>query len=305
MKKVPLPGDDPKSIYRQRRDDRLHKFLLAGDTVRGFVVRGNRVVREMKANHNLGPLETMLIGQASMGVLLMAANLKDKGRIRLRWECGGPVSGMSVEADSYGAVRGFLQNVPIGVQENPDGSMPDLFGPGFLTVTRLFEGSAEPRTSSVALQHGRIAQDLTSYHLESDQIPTAMALSVAFDEQWEPVGAGGLFLQALPGAQENVIDILEKTLETLPSLGRVFADDRKADELILELFSSQEPRFLDSGRVEFFCPCNSGLFEKYLSGLSRQDREEIRDKGPFPLEITCQNCSTHYYVEEETVRRLL
>jgi len=259
----------------------------------------------MKANHGLGPLETMIIGQSSLGALMMAANLKDQGRIRIQWECGGPVGGISVEADSHGTVRGYLQNVPITLEEGPDGSLPDLFGPGFLTVTRLFEGRGEPRTSTVALQHGRIAQDLTAFHLESEQTASAMALSVSFDKKGEPTGAGGLMLQALPDAPEEVIDGLERTLENLPSLGEAFASGRDAEAMILDLFAAQAPRFLDSKRVEFFCPCDSGLFERYFQGLSEKDRNEIRDKGPFPLIVTCQNCSSVYSYEESHIKKIL
>ena len=305
MTKKPLAGDDPKKMYRERSLDRIHRFLMAGDSVRGFLVRGDRIVREMKANHGLGPLETMIIGQSALGALMMAANLKDQGRLRIQWECGGPVGGISVEADSHGTVRGYLQNVPITLEEGADGSLPDLFGPGFLTVTRLFEGRGEPRTSTVALQHGRIAQDLTAFHLESEQTASAMALSVAFDEKGEPTGAGGLMLQALPDAPEEVIDGLERTLESLPSLGEAFASGRDAEAMILDLFAAQAPRFLDSKRVEFFCPCDSGLFERYFKGLSEKDRNEIRDKGPFPLKVTCQNCSSEYSYEESHIKKIL
>ncbi|RKX87061.1 MAG: Hsp33 family molecular chaperone HslO [Spirochaetes bacterium] len=305
MIKKPLPGDNPKKMYKERKLDRIHRFLMAGDTVRGYLVRGSRVVREIKANHSFGPLETHLMGQASLGALLMAANLKDEGRIRLQWECGGPVGGISVEADSHGTVRGYLQNSPIVMEEGDDGRYPDLFGPGFLTVTRVFEGKAEPRNSTVALQYGTIAKDLTAYHLESEQAPTAMALSVAFDKEGNPTGAGGLFLQALPGAPEEVIEGLEGTLENFPSLGEAFAEGKDAEALILDLFAPQAPRFIDSKRVEFFCPCDSGMFERYLKGLSEEDRIEIREKGPFPLEITCQNCSSVYHFEESVIRKLL
>jgi len=292
-------------MYKERNLDRIHRFLMAGDKVRGYLLRGNRVVREMGANHSLGPLETHLIGQASLGALLMAANLKDEGRIRLQWECGGPVGGISVEADSHGTVRGYLQNVPIVMEEEANGRYPDLFGPGFLTVTRIFEGKAEPRNSTVALQYGTIAKDLTAYHLESEQAPTAMALSVAFNSEGDPIGAGGLFLQALPGATEEDITNLEQILETLPSLGEAFSRGENAEELIHSLFTSENPRIIDSKRVEFFCPCDSGMFERYLKGLSEEDRIEIREKGPFPLEITCQNCSSVYHFEELVIRKLL
>ena len=304
MKKKPLPGDDRKSVLKAHSLDRVHRFLMAGDSVRGFLIRGNRVVREMQVNHDLGPLETMLLGQASLAALLMAANIKDTGRLRIQWECGGPVGGISVEADSFGAVRGYIQNVPVKLEAQSDGSLPDIFGPGFITVSRLFDGLAQPRTSTVALRYGRIAQDLTAYHQESEQVATAMALSVAFDSSGSATGGGGLFLQALPEAPEEVIAGLEQTLEKLPSLGEVFAAETDAEAMIINLFAAQAPRFLDSRRVEFFCPCDKQLFERYLKGLPAADRDEIREKGPFPLEITCQNCSTVYRFEQDDIQDL-
>ncbi len=305
MIKQPLPGDNPKKVYQERHLDRVHRFLLAGDTVRAYLVRGNRLVREMKNSHSLGPLETMLLGQSALGALLMAANLKDEGRIRLQWKCGGPVGFLSVEADSHGTVRGFLGNNPVVLPENAAHSSVDFFGPGFLTVTRLFSGTAEPHNSTVALRHGKIAQDLTAWYLESEQLPTAMALSVAFDWEGEPSGAGGLFLQALPGAPDETVEALENSLEHLPSLGEAFAAGRDAESLILELFSAQAPRFLNSTRVEFFCPCDSGLFQRYLQGLPAADKKEIREEGPFPLTITCQNCATVYTYSREEVQDFL
>jgi molecular chaperone Hsp33 len=157
----------------------------------------------------------------------------------------------------------------------------------------------------VELKHGRIAQDLTAYHLESEQAASAMALSVSLDESGLPAGAGGLFLQALPGAPEEVLEGLESTLKNLPSLGDAFAEGRDAEAMIIDLFAGQAPRFLDSKRVEFFCPCDAKLFREYMKGLSTEDREEIRTKGPFPLEVTCQNCATVYSFPQAEIEELL
>ena len=305
MIKKKFEGEDPKKIYQERNKDRLHRFLLADNTVRGFLVRGNRVVKEMKHNHSLGPLETLILGQTYLGALLMAANLKDEGRIRLQWECGGPVGGIDVEADNHGTVRGFLKNVPIPAGEHDGDRFPDLFGAGFLTVTRLTGDFKEPLSSTVMLKHGRIAEDLTEYYFESEQINTAMALSVSINNDGEPDGAGGLFLQALPGAPEEIITGLEQILEKLPSLGGLFASDKDADALILDLFAAYAPKFLDSGRVEFFCPCDKNLFAGYLRGLPEKDRMDIAENGPFPLEITCQNCSSKYVFEKSELTDLL
>ena len=46
-------------------------------------------------------------------------------------------------------------------------------------------------------------------------------------------------------------------------------------------------------------------FERYFKGLSEKDRNEIRDKGPFPLIVTCQNCSSVYSFEESHIKKIL
>lgn len=306
MIKKPLPNDNPKRAYRERGRDRIHRFLMAGDTIRGYLVHGTRMVREMQENHGTGPLETHLLGQAAMGSALMAANLKDTGRIHIQWECGGPLKGITVEADTFGAVRGYLHRNPIPPEEIPEGSdLSALFGPGFLTVTRKEEAKKEPRTSVVMLKHGSIPRDLTVFHHESEQAATAMALDIRIDDDGNASGAGGLFLQALPEAPEEVLRALETTVDHLPPLGQSFSEGRDPEVLLLELFATHAPRFLESLRIEFFCPCDRKLFLGYLRGLNAADRREIREEGPFPLEITCHNCSTIYTFPEDEVKRVL
>ena len=56
--------------------DRLHNFLLADGIVRGAVLHGTHMVNEMRANHELGILETLVLGRAYLGIALMSANIK-------------------------------------------------------------------------------------------------------------------------------------------------------------------------------------------------------------------------------------
>jgi hypothetical protein len=63
--------------------DRLYNFSLAGGTVRGVIMNGTRMVNEMRANHELGILETLVLGRAYLGGALMTADLKGNDRISL------------------------------------------------------------------------------------------------------------------------------------------------------------------------------------------------------------------------------
>ena len=111
QKKKPY-GDTLKEQLLAGARDRLHNFLLADGAVRGVIMNGTRMVNEMRANHELGILETLVLGRAYLGAGLMSANLKSNDRIAIKFDCSGPIKGLVVEANAFGEVRGFLKNVP-------------------------------------------------------------------------------------------------------------------------------------------------------------------------------------------------
>ena len=96
---------------RDRQADGLHAFLMADDTIRGAVVSGGRMINQMRRNHELGVLETLVLGHAYLATCLMSSGLKGRDRLRLQVDCSGPIKGLVVEANAAGEVRGFLKNV--------------------------------------------------------------------------------------------------------------------------------------------------------------------------------------------------
>lgn len=285
--------------------DRLYSFLLAGGTVRGVMINGTRMVNEMRWNHELGILETLVLGRAYLGCGLMSSNLKGNDRISLRIECSGPIKGLNVEANAYNEVRGFLKNVPIPI-ETPmkDFDLTPFFGAGFLTVTRYAEDAKQPFESRVMLRYGNIAKDLAYYYLASEQLPTAFNLSIKFDSDGEVTGAGGLLLQTMPGADEKTIAGLENLVRDFPSLGVVFSAEGDPEALIKDMFKAYSPSILGSRRVEFMCRCSKDSVQNLLSLLAREELKDILEKGPFPLEINCHNCNTHYHFDEPEIRKI-
>ena len=115
MKKRRPYGDTLKDQYRASARDRLYNFVLADGTVRGVVLHGTRMINEMRANHKLGILETLVLGRAYLGAGLMSAALKGSDRLSIKIECSGPIKGLSVETNAFGEVRGYLKAVPIPI----------------------------------------------------------------------------------------------------------------------------------------------------------------------------------------------
>ncbi len=299
IKKQPY-GRTLKEQHLASAKDRIHRFFLAGGQVRGAVLHGTRMVNEMRTNHELGIMETLVLGHAYLGAGLLTAHLKGSDRIALRVECSGPIKGLEVESNAFGEVRGHLKQVPIPIEKPPESfNLSPFFGAGFIRVTRFLEDAKQPFTGQVELHYGSIARDLAWYYLTSEQIPTAFNLSVKFDTDGNVTGAGGLFLQAMPDADEAILADLEKLVAGLPSIGERFAADISAPDLVREAFHDHQPEFLADYRVEFMCHCNRDKIENMLMMLPVTDLKDIRDNGPFPLEIKCHHCNTAYLFEKD------
>jgi molecular chaperone Hsp33 len=134
-------------------------------------MNGTRMVNEMRANHELGILETLVLGRAYLGAGLMSADLKSNDRISIKIDCSGPIKGLVVEANAFGEVRGFLKRMPIPIEKPMESfDLSPFFGAGFLLVTKYIEGAKQPFTGQVMLKYGNIAKDLANYYLTSEQV---------------------------------------------------------------------------------------------------------------------------------------
>jgi molecular chaperone Hsp33 len=304
QKKKPY-GDTLKEKLLASAKDRLHKFLLADGAIRGAIMNGTRMVNEMRTNHELGILETLVLGRAYLGAGLMAGDLKSNDRISIKFDCSGPIKGLVAEANAFGEVRGFLKQVPIPLDKPMENfNLSPFFGAGFLSVTKYLEDAKQPFTGQVMLKYGNIAKDLANYYLTSEQVPTAFNLSIKFDTEGQVTGAGGLFLQALPQANDDLTASLEKRVTNLPSLGEEFAADSDPVDLIDGAFRGYRPRFLANYRIEFMCHCNRERVRSLLTLLPIDELKDIRDNGPFPLEMNCHYCNTHYHFSRQDIQEI-
>jgi len=272
MEKRKRFGNGLKAQLEASARDRAHRFLMADGTIRGVVIHGTRMINEMRANHGLGILETMVLGRSYLGVGLMAAELKGASRIVAKIECSGPIRGLVVEGNAFGEVRGYLFQVPIPVEKPLDDfDLSSFFGAGVLSVTRHLTDAKDAFTGQVALKYGNVALDLANYYLESEQIPTAFRLSIQFDRKGDVIGAGGLLLQALPEVDAQILPGLESRVTDMPSLGHAFADETTPRDVVDSYFGAYHPRFLGDHRVEFMCHCNRDRLEKLLTLMPTEE----------------------------------
>ncbi|MBW2366785.1 MAG: Hsp33 family molecular chaperone HslO [Deltaproteobacteria bacterium] len=305
MIKKELPGETLKERLLAARKDRLYHFWLADKSIRGVMIHGTRMIQEMRVNHDMGILESLVLGHAYLGVGLMSATLKGNDRLSIQIDCDGPVGGLSAEASAYGEIRGYLKNPVIPLEkplENFD--LSPFFGAGFLTVTRHLEDAKQPFSSKTALKYGNIAQDLTYYHATSEQIPTAIHLSIQFSPTGNITGAGGLLVQAMPDAQADMVATVEKVVENLSSLGKLFAENVSPETLLQGEFSKFSPQIITNRRIEFMCHCHSDRVKQVLRLLPKNERENLMVHGPFPVDLRCHYCNTVYKFSKSDIEKI-
>ena len=274
--------------------DGITRFSLLDGAVRGALISGTAMAAQARANHGLGIVESLAPTQAYICALLVSSTLKDGDRAAIRIDCSGPLRGLSVEATWDGNVRGYLFNDAIHLDKPLESfDLKPFIGSGTMSVVRMRAGD-EPFTGHIALVHGRIAEDLTEYFLRSEQTRTAIAASVRFDTAGRIAGAGGLFLQAMPGASEVDIGDAEDRLAELPSLGTWFAEGRSRADLLTEWFGAFETNVLAETPAAFRCDCSRPRFASFLGAMAGGELDSMIEEGPHPAELICHNCGSRY-----------
>lgn len=305
MEKKPITDESLISHLASLPPDGREVYLLENGNVRVTALQGTHMVNQMRANHGLGVIESYVLGQAYVATGLLSATVKGNDRVRLTVECGGPIGGIYTEAWADGRVRGYLKNVPIHLEKPlEDTNLTFLYGPGFISISKLIEGSSQPFTGQVMMQHGDLAKDLAEYYLMSEQTPTLFILAVKLDTDGRVSGAGGIFVQVMPGCPQAIPEKLDAHLQSLSSLGPHLARGGSIKDYIEKEFVDFHPEHLDSLPADFSCPCSREQFSGYLAGLPEKEKQSILQDGPFPLHLDCLNCGTTYAYEKEELAHI-
>lgn len=282
--------------------DRLIKGIAKDGTLKISVVKTTDVVKTARKKHELSLLNTVLLGRALTGTMLMASELKGEERIKMRVEGQGPVKLLVAEANRVGEIRGYVQNPRAEIQYNGDSNIGDGLGVGVMTVSKTLYNEAEPRNSSIELINGNITDDLAYYMVQSEQIPSAILLDVGIDENGGITEAGGLMIQRMPDAPEGVIDQLQEKMLQFDSISQMLANDLYIDDIMEKAMDPIEVKELDRQPVDFFCRCTRKRFKDALAMLGYEDLKEISDEGQ---ELVCHYCNEHYNISRDEIEELL
>ena len=287
--------------------DQIVRVLAKDAPVKASAISARALVERARQIHKTLPVATAALGRALMGCSMMGNQLKEQnGTVTLQIKGGGPLGSITVTSDSAGNVRGYVQNGAVELMEKAPGKLDvgrAVGTDGTLTVIRDI-GLKEPYVGRVGLLSGEIADDLTAYFAESEQIPSACALGVLVDTDQSVRCAGGYLIQLLPGADDGVITKVEQGVARVGAVTAALKEGISALELVRRVLSDFELEVLEESPVEYRCYCSRERVTRALISLGREElRALIDEQGE--AELTCQFCDQVYHYKREELEELL
>lgn len=289
-------------------EDYLVKAVAENDMFRAYAVNATNLVAEAQKIHGTWSAASAALGRTLVGTLLLSTSgLQGEAGLTVKIQGNGPVGFIVADGTANGTVKGYVHNPHVNLPLNAKGKI-DVAGAvgnqGTLAVTKMNPGDKTPYTGEVNLVSGELGDDFTYYLSQSEQIPSAVGLSV-FVEKDDSIGvAGGFMVQVLPGAKDEQIAKLEQSIQKLPLVSAMLRDGDTPEDILRRIFPDDSLKILEQMPVKYECNCSKERFEKALASVKKADLEEMikKDHG---AEAVCQFCGKKYHFSEDELKAMV
>ena len=285
--------------------DKIIRVMAGDGNIKMSVITARDAVERARQIHDLSPTASAALGRALCAASLMGEMMKeDKGSLTVRVNGGGPIGSVVAVSDNGGNVRGYVENPAVDLPVRSDGKL-DVGGAvgrdGMLTISRDI-GLREPYIGSTELVSGEIAEDLSSYLLSSEQIPSACGLGVLVDTDTSIRAAGGFIVQLLPFAPEEYIAKLEDNIFFMDQL-TVILDEDGVEEVIKQVLKGLDYQIMDEHGMEYRCYCSRERVEEAVACIEREELEDMANEGR-DISVSCQFCDAEYVFSPEELKAI-
>lgn len=275
--------------------------IATAEGVRIYAITTKNLVQEAADRHHTSHLATAALGRAMSGALMLAATMKDGERILLKLKGDGPLGEVVAEAQGT-SVRGYVGEPDVFMPlKNGKLDIGGALGQGTITLTRYLQ-NGESFTGHAELADGEIATDITNYLYMSEQTPSSVALGVLVDKDGKVLAAGGYFIQAMPGCDEEVLEKLGNNVAVTPYVTQLLELGYTPEKIIEVLARGLEFDIKESMPVKFSCGCSKDKILNMLAALSQDDIDYLTEQPN--TEVHCQYCNKVYHFSSEELKQL-
>lgn len=285
--------------------DGIIRALAYDGQVRVSAVICTEAVETARQKHDAFPTAIAALGRTMASTLLLSWGLKGEGNITLRIFGDGPLGGIIVTGDAHGNIKGYVQEPQTDLPLNSRGKLDvgGAIGNGDLYISKDI-GLKEAYTGSVPLVTGEIGDDVASYLMSSEQTPSVVSVGVLVNPDYSVAAAGGLIIQAMPDAEEAVLDDLEERLKTARPVSSLIAEGADLRGIISSYLPGVAVQFLEEYPVQWFCNCSHERIAGLLKSIGVAELEDMIAKDG-ETEVVCHFCSTRYHFDKAALEAIL
>jgi len=280
--------------------DRQIKVIDQDKNIRLFLARTTNLVEEARQRHNTSATAAAALGRVMTAAVMMASDLKGlEDSLTIRVKGNGPAGTINATADTCGGVRGFITNPTADLPETAFGKLAvgELVGTqGFLEVVKDL-GLKQPFSGHIELVSGEIAEDLAHYFLVSEQVPALVSLGVLVAPNLNVQAAGGLIVQAMPGARDEILKIIEDNILRSGTISSLMDSYDSLEEIVPMIMEGVDYEIIENNYLQFQCKCNRDKLLGVLRGLSSEERRDMQQDEE--IEVVCNFCQQRYHYKPD------
>lgn len=270
--------------------DYCRAFLFEHLDIRGAFVQLHDAWRQMLTGRDYPAPAVALLGEMTAVTVLIAANLKQPGRMTFQLKGEGPVSLLVLDCDQQLRLKGMARCAD-GLTPAP---VPELLGHGQLALTLDIPGMRHPYQSLVPLDGDSIAAIFEHYLARSEQQPARLFLAASSSV------AAGLLLQKLPGADAKDADGWNRITQLAQTVRAQELLELPTVRLVTRLFPEEDIRVYDPRRVTYHCPRDWDKVRRMLAALGRAECEALlAEQGE--IRIHDELCNQDYVLDAAAV----
>ena len=280
---------------------RLQLGMAGQGALRWVAADVTDIVREVRDRLDLTPVAAAALGRAVAGAsMLLRLATKTPSRLVLDIRGDGPLRQVLVEVDEHGNIRGTVGDPRVVVPDLPNTKLAvgNAVGSGQLRVLREF-GDGGNYHSHVRLVSGEIGEDLAHYLAQSEQSRSAVLVGV-LGRKTGVAAAGGVIVEVLPGAPEEVVARLESNLAGMAGVSWLL-EEGGVDRVLDAALAGLDRELKETGPLRYRCRCSRERLLQHLVLLSADDRDYLAEEDG-AIEADCVFCGNHYrFTREELV----
>ena len=285
--------------------DYIVRATAANGQVRAFAAITREIVEEARQHHGTSPVATAALGRLLPAGTMMGSMMKNEtDMLTLQVRGDGPIGGITVTADSKGDVKGYVENPDVMLPpKNGKLDVGGAVGIGLLQVIKDM-GLKEPYSGQTILVSSEIAEDLTYYFANSEQVPSSVGLGVLMEKDNTVKTAGGFIIQMMPFAEDATISQIEENLKHVTSVTELLDKGYTPEQLLEELLGNVGLEITDTMPTRFYCNCSKERVEQAVASVGKKDIQEMINDGK-PIEVKCHFCNTAYHYSVEELKNIL